>query len=106
MEAIVWQQTVLAWLINNKNRPVMAVKYEHLKVDTRKEIEKILHFVSVPYSRRQLEKVLREGYDEYRRPHGKEFEHYTDSQKRYVRNIVSSIASSYDQLDISDYLQP
>lgn len=103
-----WQQTVLGWLLNNMNHPVLPIRYEDLLMDTERELGKILNFVQVPYSRQQLHSVVQSGYSEYHRPHGVEFEHYTASQKNYVRAIVQSTSNLLRNLNINitGYLEP
>lgn len=107
-EAVVWEQTVLGWLVNNMNRPILVTKYEDFKLNTKEEMQRILDFLQVPYSRQQLNKVLVEGYNEYRRPRGVEFEHYTESQKKFVMDIVrrtSDAISGFNYVEITDYLE-
>lgn len=89
-EIKVWQETVYAWLVNNMNHPVLVVEYEDLKQHTKRELERILDFLQVPYSAQQLEKVVREGYRTYQRSHKEDFQYYTESQQEYVRSILMS----------------
>ena len=105
-EAKVWQETVLGWLLRNQNRPIMVTKYEDLLVDVERELNRILVFLQVPYSREQLRKVVKEGYSQYHRQGGAQFEHYTQSQKDYVRGVIRSTADAIGDsglVDISDY---
>ena len=106
MEALTWYQTVQGWLMSHQT---LAVKYEDLLKDTKQQLLRILDFVGVPYSRQQLERVVRAGYEEYQRPPGAKFEHYTEEQKTYVRQLVQSIitalkTSDHLALKIEDYL--
>ena len=85
------------------------MKYEDFKVDSKRELERILNFLEVPYSRSQLDKVVSEGYNAYHRPKGEEFEHYTEAQKSHIREIVrrtSETISNHGYQAITDYLEP
>ena len=90
----------------------MTVKYEDLKVDTGRELERILHFLHVPYSSQQFKKVVKEGYNDYRRIDRKNlYQHYTESQKRYVADLVTSTSDIINnamnrKINMSDYLEP
>ena len=115
-EAITWYRTVKGWLLDvkeyslppGKENPVLVVRYEDLVQNTEHELEKILEFVQVPYSSEQLHAVVSEGYVQYRRPRGAEFEHYTVAQKGYMNHFVASLqlplkTSGYDSLDLTSY---
>ena len=104
-EAHVWKQTVLGWLIANKGHPIHVVKYEQLKLDTKGELERIMEFLQIPYSRRQLERVVQAGYSVFKRKH-RDVEYYTQAQKEYVRDIVritSTIIAKAGYEPITDY---
>lgn len=101
-----WEQTVLGWLIANRGHPIHVVKYEQLKLDTKGELEKIMKFLQVPYSRRQLDRVVHAGYSEFKRKH-KHVEYYTEAQREYVGDIVrvtSTIITKAGHKPIMDYV--
>lgn len=116
-EAVVWFMTVKGWLVNlrqdvpaAKKNPVIVVTYEDLLQNTQRELEKILRFVRVPYSSKQLHAIVSAGYKEYKRHHDAEFECYTASQKKYVNRFVTELNSSlknsgYNTLDLTSYVQ-
>lgn len=120
-EAIIWYMTATGWLVDskaenqkqqsNKQHPVLVVRYEDLVQDTQHELKRILEFVEVPYSSKQLQEVVRSGYSDYRRHHEAEleFEHYTMKQKKRVNQMVSSLLkllkkNGYDSMDVTDYV--
>lgn len=102
-EAMTWYQTVKGWVMNNMKHPILVVKYEDMVQNTKLELERILEFVQVPYSRQQLVRVVEAGYREYKRPHDVEFEHYTVKQKEYVCSLVAAVAPVL-ALSIEDYM--
>ena len=68
-QAVLWEQTVLAWIICNHNHPVLIVKYEDIKKNTQTELRRMLNFLQVcmPYSSSRLKDVVARGYRMYRR---------------------------------------
>lgn len=56
-QAIVWQQMIQSWLVNNNNHSIIVVRYEKLEEKTTTELLKILKFLAVPYSVTKLTKV-------------------------------------------------
>ena len=100
---------MLGWLLYNMGRPVIVVTHEDFKANPKIVLEKILGFVGVPYSKEQLDLVINEGFNEYRRPPQRaKFDHYTKTQKALVRDVVYDTARALKhlQLDLSSYLQP
>ena len=89
-QAVVWKQTVLGWLVSSQNQsgPVLVTKYEDMQQDPGRELERILSFLQVPYSRERLRVVVKEGYKEFHRRSERQFEHYTRSQREYVGEII------------------
>ena len=56
-QAVIWQQMLQSWLINNNNHSIIVVRYEKLEEKTTTELLKILKFLTVPYSVTKLTKV-------------------------------------------------
>lgn len=75
-----------------------------MQVDTKTELKRILDFLQVPYSRQHLEVVVQEGYSQYRRQEAIQFEHYTQSQKAYVKEIVRSTLDTIRGSNYEEYL--
>ena len=81
-QIVIWKDTVLGWLLYNMGRPVIVVTYEDFRANPKMVLEKILGFVGVPYSKEQLDLVIKEGLNEYRSPPQRaKFDHYTETQK-------------------------
>lgn len=102
--AVLWQQTAVNWILNNKHHPVLVVTYEQLKNHTSREFLRILNFLDVPYSSEKLAEV---GWSEV----GKKAVRgtYDMSQVDYVNSMISKMAellSSSSQtrgIDVSPY---
>ena len=91
-QAVIWEQTVLAWIINNHNHPVLIVKYEDVKKNTQTELRRMLNFLQVPYSSSRLKEVVARGYRMYRREHSQSFDHYTPDQRDTVRSTIERVS--------------
>ena len=110
--AVVWQDTVVGWLVNNHNHRVMVVKYEDLKRNTNSEVTMMLDFLEYPYSLPALTKRLARTYDEFHRrsSNATSFNHFTPEQQEFVNTVIRNtirILQSHRLLevcDIRDYL--
>lgn len=105
-----WERTVLAWVSDNHNHPVLVVKYEDLKNNTVAELRKMLDFLQVPYSLSRLQYVVGRGYSMYKRKHDEEFDHYTVDQRDTVRSAIERVARTLEEhnllgkANVSSYL--
>ena len=91
---MIWERTILAWIANNHNHPVLIVKYEDVKRNTEAELKRMLDFLQVPYSSSRLKEVVAKGYHVYRREHGETFDHYTPGQRDTVRTVIERVIQS------------
>lgn len=91
-QAIIWEQTVLTWIISNHNHSVLIVKYEDIINNTESELRRMLDFLQVPYSSSRLKEVVTRGYKKYRREHSEMFEHYTTGQRDTVRSTIERVS--------------
>ena len=91
-QTMIWEQTVLAWIMNNHDHPVLVVKYEDVKNNTESELRRILDFLQVPYSSSRLKEVVARGYHMYRRKHSELFDHYTSGQRDTVTSAIHRVS--------------
>ena len=91
-QAMIWEQTILAWITNNYDHPVLVVKYEDVKKNTESELRRILDFLQVPYSSSRLKEVVARGYHMYRRKHSELFDHYTSGQRDTVTSAIHRVS--------------
>ena len=106
-----WKTMIKNWLVRSLEHPVLVVKYESLKRNTATQVKRMLDFLGVIYdSEVDVEKVLNDRTQTFHRKHGADFNHYTPSQKSYIKSTVKEtvrlIESSElgDVIDIEDYL--
>ena len=112
--ALIWQDTLSGWLINNHDHRVMVVKYEDLQKNVNSKVTKMLDFLGFPYSLTAVNKILANNYDEFHRKHSNStsFEHFTNEQKKFIYSVIQNtidILESHKMIaicDIKDYLQP
>ena len=112
-QAIEWQNTVIGWLINNHNHPVMVVKYEDLqKNSVLTEVIKVLDFLQFPYSVTDVVRRLKKGYNEFRRKHENEtYEHFTPTQQALLQTVIRNTMHTLKShglskvCDINEYLR-
>ena len=91
-QAMIWEQTVLVWITNNHDHPVLIVKYEDIKNNTESELRRMLDFLQVPYSSSRLKEVVARGYHMYRRKHSESFDHYTPGQRDTVTSAIERVS--------------
>ena len=101
-QATIWEQTVLAWIANNHNHPVLVVKYEDIKNNTQAEMRRMLDFLQVPYSSSRLNEVVARGYRMYQREHSDTFDHYTSGQRDIVRSAIERVSKSLRENGLLD----
>ena len=112
--AVEWQQTLFAWVLNNLRHPMIVVKYEDMIKDTSKELQRMLHFLQVPYSDAQFQSVVTRGYTEFKRPHHphNDYDHYTSQQRAFVNSIIRTthrLLEEYrltNRCNVYEYLSP
>ena len=88
------------------NHPVLAVKYEDLRLDTVPEFERILDFLQAPYSALVLEElVLNIQEDNLSTAYATEERNYINS---IIKSTIETLAAhevDSELLDLSSYLK-
>ena len=93
-----------------RKQQVLVVKYENIKTRMMVEVERMLKFLGVPFSREDLKQRMSEGFETFHRTHPKEFEHFTSEQEQYVHKNVENIVAllkrknSGNTLGVEEYL--
>ena len=88
-----WRGMIENWLIFNRKKPVLVVKYEALKKQTFHEVEWMLKFMNVYYNAMTLNEVLRVGFNAFKREHNHSdgVKYFTDRQRRYITRIIMNV---------------
>lgn len=102
--AVEWQETVLAWIVNNGGHPVIVVKYEDMKTNTSMELQRMLDFLQFPYSETQLQSLVSKGYNTFKRNHSLDgdFERFTPAQRLFVNSLVRTTNTKLEEHGLAD----
>ena len=84
-----WQTSVVEWANFGKEHPLLVVYFEDLKANVTGEVERMLDFLQVSYSREQVEERLEQNFTLFKRSHHREFEHYTTEQRAYITQVIA-----------------
>jgi hypothetical protein len=100
-----WQQIIQSWIIDDLNHPVLAVKYEDLRLNSVDELRKVLDFLRTPYNPFIVEELALNKFQE-----NKSSMMYTNDQTNYINAIIKSTvetlaASKMDSEYLSSYLK-
>ena len=103
-QALRWQRTIFAWMVNNMGHPVIVVKYEKMKANTSKELRRMLEFLQVPYTEAQFQSVVNSGYEKFRRHHSSQddYDHYTSEQRAFVNSVIRTTHSILEEYHLSE----
>ena len=65
-------------------------RYEDVKANASREVRRMLAFLGVPLTDKELQDRLVQGFDRFHRHHSdyEQFDHYTDRQKEYLKNVI------------------
>ena len=93
--------------------PVLVVKYEDLKQNTAKEIERIMRFLKLHFDSKALAQTLEQDFTEFKRPHSNQtdFRRYDDSQLLHVKSTLTraielvKMRNMTHVLDLKEYLK-
>ena len=80
-------------MVDNHNHSVLVIRYEDLKKDTSGNLRRMLDFLQVPYTEQRLQDVITQGFDNFKRNHSEEFDHYTREQREFVRSVINDTLS-------------
>lgn len=78
------------WL-DEMNIPTLVIKYEDMIDDLHTQLKKMLHFLQVPYSKEQVECVLKYGMSRYHRRKVTGFDHYTPELRKLVVDGLKNV---------------
>ena len=108
-----WTSRITKWVLaNDPTHPVLVVRYEDLKQDTVREIERMLDFLHIPYNKGDLPLILAADFNTFKRPHNRnnDFEHYTSAQKVHMKSTLMNVINLTQEknmthlLRLTDYL--
>ena len=85
-----WKSRLINWVLNSTNdHPVHIVRYEDLQKNRPGELAKLLTFLKIPYSDKDLLLSLHDDFKTFKRQHiNDHFEHYSRSQKEHIQYVL------------------
>ena len=85
-----WKRRIQNWVLQeHADHPVLLVRYEDLKLNTVKEVERMLTFLHQPFDPEEIASKIAEDFTTFKRPHADgDFERFTDSQKLYMESVL------------------
>ena len=88
-KAVRWPTHITSWIVNGRNNPFYVVRYEDLKSNTTREVQKLLKFLGAPYSEQEINRRLKAGFNDFYRNHHDDFRHFTPEQERFITGLVN-----------------
>ena len=103
-----WKSMINNLVISRpRTHPLLVVKYEDLKEDAVKQIERILDFLDMHISKSELlQRLQQKSFREYLRNHSAiaHFEPYTPSQVEYWNSVIIETENSLNFHGITDFI--
>ena len=107
-----WKTRLTKWVLNNSRHSVHVVRYEDLRNDKVREVERILDFLHFSYNHDDVVSALEEDYSVFQRSHERDhFRHYSAEQKEMLRSALvdliklSSVREKANLLHLNEYLE-
>ena len=79
--------------------------FEDLKANVTGEVERMLDFLQVSYSREQVEERLEQNFTLFKRRHHREFEHYTTEQRAYITQVIAKTKQELENNNSTGIIQ-
>lgn len=103
-----WVKRIQNWVLKVlPEHPVLVVRYEDLKIDTTREVERMLAFLQLPFSSDQVSQKLEEDFTTFKRVHSdeSEFEHYTDDQRDHIKSAILQVVKLAEASNMTHVLR-
>ena len=89
------------WLEEANLSSVLVIKYEDMLTDLGTELKKMLDFLQVPYSDKDIECVVSNKLESYHRKKGDPFNHYDPADRQVVLDYLQSIETLLNKFNVS-----
>ena len=88
------------WL-DEVNIPVLVIKYEDMLTDLSTQLKKMLDFLQVPYSKTQVDCVLKSQLNRFHRKKVSNFDHYTPELRKMVLEELKKLEPILSKYNIT-----
>lgn len=103
-----WKNMITNHVINRPwTHPILVVRYEDLKKDSVKEVQRMLDFLDISIHKAELLRRLHQSsFSEYHRNHSDSspFEPYTSSQVQYWNSVITNVDKSLRSNGITGFI--
>lgn len=103
-----WKTIINNYVINRpKTHPLLVVRYEDLKQDAVKEVQRMLDFLNVPLQEDELvAKLHSTQFDQFHRNHSASatFDPYTKQQVNYLNSVIIETENTLLSKGITDFI--
>lgn len=100
-----WFVMISNWIHKNKKHPLILVKYEQLKNNTAYEMHRVLKFLGIELTIKDVQTRIDNGFTIFhRRRNNVTFEHFTMAQKQWVNSAILNASTLFNKLDFREYL--
>ena len=89
------------WLGQANISSILVIKYEDMLTDLATQLKKMLDFLKVPYSDKDIECVVRDELESYHRKKGERFDHYIPADRQIVLDNLMSVETLLNKYNVS-----
>ena len=89
------------WLGQANISSILVIKYEDMLTDLATQLRKMLDFLKVPYSDKDIECVVRDELESYHRKKGEHFDHYIPADRQIVLDNLMSVETLLNKYNVS-----
>ena len=89
------------WLEQANVSSILVIKYEDMLTDLATEVRKMLDFLQVPYTDKDIECVVNNKLESYHRKKGEPFDHYIPADRQFVLDKLMSVETLLNKYNIS-----
>ena len=103
-----WKNMIYNHVINRKpTHPLLVVRYEDLKLDSVREVQRMLHFLDIAVDKDELlQRLEQNSFNTYHRNHTRssQFNPYTHSQTKYWNSVILDAENSLHSNGITNFI--
>ena len=84
---------------------MLVLRYEDLLVDIQPQVERILHFLKVPYNKTELAVKLAGGFDDFKRNHTRHNNHlyYNSLQRNNINYMIMETVQELERNSLGSF---
>ena len=99
--AVEFKQLLHFWLERANIPSILVIKYEDMLTDLATQLRKMLDFLQVPYTDKDIDCVANDKLEHYHRKKVKSFEHYIPADRQLVLHSLMSVERLLNRYHVS-----